>query len=63
MPKGKFEIYKDVRGDFRWRFVSSNGRIIADSAEGYSSEQNALNGIDIIKRQASSASAYRLNYR
>lgn len=44
-----FEIYKDSHGDFRWRFVSSNGRIIADSAEGYSSRENAIHGINIIK--------------
>ncbi|HCY26177.1 TPA: DUF1508 domain-containing protein [Candidatus Nomurabacteria bacterium] len=44
-----FEIYKDSRGYFRWRFISSNGRIIADSAEGYASKEGALNGINIIK--------------
>lgn len=58
----KFEIYKDSRGEFRWRFVSSNGRIIADGSEGYSSESNALNGINIIKENASVAKVYRTNY-
>ncbi len=58
----KFEIYKDSRGDFRWRFVSSNGKIIADGSEGYSSEANAINGINIIREYAAGAKIYRLNY-
>lgn len=54
-----FELYKDSRGQFRWRFKSTNGRIIADGSEGYTSEQNALNGIDIIKGYAAGAKIYR----
>ena len=30
-----FETYKDDAGEFRWRLLSKNGRILADSAEGY----------------------------
>lgn len=29
-------IYKDRRGEYRWRLQALNGRIVADSAEGYS---------------------------
>ncbi len=58
----KFEIYKDSRGEFRWRFVSSNGRTIADGSEGYSSEANAINGINIIRGYAAGAQIYRTNY-
>jgi uncharacterized protein YegP (UPF0339 family) len=29
---------------WRWRFVSSNGRILADSGQGYSRRIDALNG-------------------
>lgn len=58
----KFEIYKDSRGEFRWRFISSNGRIIADGSEGYSSEANAVNGISIIKEYAAGAQIYRKGY-
>lgn len=46
MPhKKKFEIYRDRQGDFRWRLIASNGRIIADCGEGYSSKQGVKNGI------------------
>ena len=31
----KFEIYQDAAGDFRWRFQSNNGKILAVSCEGY----------------------------
>lgn len=30
-----FEIYKDANGQYRWRAVHRNGRIKADSGEGY----------------------------
>ena len=29
------EIYRDVRGEYRWRVRAANGRIVADSSEGY----------------------------
>lgn len=29
------EIYRDEKGEFRWRVRATNGRIVADSAEGY----------------------------
>jgi uncharacterized protein len=31
----KFVVYKDRKGEFRWRLVAANSRTIADSAEGY----------------------------
>ncbi len=33
--KFKAEIFEDKRGEWRWRLISSNGRIVADSGEGY----------------------------
>lgn len=30
-----FEVYKDAKGEFRWRLVARNKKIIADSGEGY----------------------------
>jgi uncharacterized protein YegP (UPF0339 family) len=34
--KVRFEFYVDGAGQHRWRLVARNGRIVADSAEGYS---------------------------
>lgn len=31
----KFEVYKDKRGEFRWRRIASNGKIVGASSEGY----------------------------
>jgi uncharacterized protein YegP (UPF0339 family) len=30
----KFEIYKDTKGEFRWRLKSANGQTIATGGEG-----------------------------
>ncbi len=30
-----FKIYRDARGEWRWRLVARNGRIIAEGGEGY----------------------------
>ena len=51
----RFEPYKDNAGEYRWRFVSSNGRIIATSSEGYKAKGDCQNGIDLISAQAPSA--------
>ncbi len=44
-----YEIYKDTVGQYRWRYWSSNGNIIADSAEGYINKADCQRGIDIMK--------------
>lgn len=31
----KVEVYKDARGEFRWRRIAPNGQIVAVSGEGY----------------------------
>jgi uncharacterized protein YegP (UPF0339 family) len=52
---GKFEVYKDVRGEFRWRLKAANGQIIATSGEGYTSKSGCQNGIDSVKSNAPDA--------
>lgn len=41
-PKWTLHSYKDKAYFWRWRLVARNGKIIADSGEGYSSRTNAL---------------------
>jgi len=36
----KFETYIDAKGEHRWRARASNGKIVADGAEGYASKRN-----------------------
>lgn len=51
----KFGVYKDARGEFRWRLVAANGRTIADSGEGYRVKSDCLAAIQLVKEGASRA--------
>ncbi len=44
----KFELYKDKKKEWRWRLKASNGKIIADSGEGYKNKEDAENGISLV---------------
>lgn len=48
----KFEIYRDNNDEWRWRLISSNGRIMADSGESYKSKQGVMKAINTIQRLA-----------
>jgi uncharacterized protein len=48
----KFELYKDAKGEFRWRLVASNGQTIATGGEGYKSKESAKDGIESVKKNA-----------
>lgn len=50
----KFEVYKDAKGEYRFRLKAANGETIA-SGEAYSTKQACLNGIDSVKKSASAA--------
>jgi uncharacterized protein YegP (UPF0339 family) len=51
---GKFEIYEDKAGKFRFRLKASNGQVIA-TGEAYSSKSACLNGVESIKKNAPDA--------
>lgn len=36
----RFIVFRDVNGQFRWRFGDNRGKIIADSAEGYTDKSD-----------------------
>jgi len=55
----RFEIYKDQSSKWRWRMVAANGKIIADSGEGYASEYNAVRAAARTKALALSAPVKR----
>ena len=50
----KFELYKDKKGEFRFRLVAPNGQTIA-TGEGYKSKESAKNGIESVKKNAPGA--------
>ena len=51
---GKFELYQDKAGEYRFRLKAGNGEVIA-TGQGYASKSGALNGIDSVKRNAADA--------
>jgi uncharacterized protein YegP (UPF0339 family)/sporulation protein YlmC with PRC-barrel domain len=53
-PDAKFEISKDVAGEFRFKLVATNGETIAVS-EGYTTKDNAMNGIESVRLNAAAA--------
>jgi uncharacterized protein YegP (UPF0339 family) len=44
-----YYYYKDAKGEWRWRLKASNGRILADSGEGYTTEQACKDDINRVK--------------
>ena len=54
---GKFEIYNDKAGEFRFRLKASNGQNILAS-EGYSAKSGCLNGIESVKKNSTSDANY-----
>lgn len=50
----KFEVYKDKRGEFRFRLKASNGEPIG-TGEGYKAKAGCMNGIESIKKNAPEA--------
>ena len=46
---GKFEVYKDKGGEFRFRLKAGNGEAILAS-EGYKSKDSCMNGIASVQK-------------
>jgi len=51
----RFEMYRDTSQQWRWRFRANNGKIVADSAEGYVNKTDCEHGIKIVKTEAPNA--------
>lgn len=54
---GKFEMYTDKRGEYRFRLKASNGQNILAS-EGYKAKSSCENGINSVKTNATDDSKY-----
>ena len=50
----KFEVYKDNKGEYRFRLKATNGQIIA-TGEGYVAKASCLNGVESVRRNAPDA--------
>ncbi|MCC3269499.1 DUF1508 domain-containing protein [Arthrobacter gengyunqii] len=48
---GKFEVYQDKAGGYRFRLKAGNGEVIA-SSESYKSKASALKGVESVRNNA-----------
>ena len=51
---GKFEVYADKAGKFRFRLKSSNGQVVA-TGEAYETKAAAVAGCEAVQRAAAGA--------
>lgn len=51
---GKFEIYEDRSGKFRFRLKAGNGEVVA-SGEAYETKAAAIKGTEAVQRAADGA--------
>ena len=54
---GKFELYTDKAGEYRFRLKAGNGEIILAS-EGYKQKSSAENGIESVRKNAPDDARY-----
>ena len=52
-----YYVFQDRAGYWRWHLKAANGKIIADSGEGYVNKSDCLHGITLVK-QAYDAPVY-----
>jgi uncharacterized protein YegP (UPF0339 family) len=54
---GKFEIYTDKKGEFRFRLKASNGQTVL-TGEGYKSKKSCDNGVASVQKNAADAARF-----
>src|SRR5690606_10467858 len=45
-------VFQDSKNEWRWRFIASNGKIIATAGEGYNAKADAMKAVKSIQGQA-----------
>jgi uncharacterized protein YegP (UPF0339 family) len=55
MKEYKFEVYKDMDGQYRFRVLAPNGRITADSGEGYRTKFFCIKNIKKLQKMLPTA--------
>jgi uncharacterized protein YegP (UPF0339 family) len=56
---GKFEVYKDKGGKYRFRLKAGNGQVIL-TGEGYNSKSSCLDGIESVKKNSKKDSLFEI---
>ena len=52
--ESRFELNKDIAGEYRFKLIATNGMTIAVS-QGYNTKESALKGIESVKQNAAGA--------
>jgi uncharacterized protein YegP (UPF0339 family) len=45
----RFEVFRDVKQEYRWRLVAANGRAVAVSGEGYTRRDDCLRALKTVR--------------
>jgi hypothetical protein len=56
---GKFEVYKDKAGKYRFRLKAGNGQIVL-TGQAYKSKDACLDGIDSVKKNSQKETAFEV---
>jgi uncharacterized protein len=51
----RFQLYRDTASEYRWRLLAPNGRIIADSGEGYVDRGGAKRAAENVRQRIGAA--------
>ena len=52
-----FEIY-EASGEWRWRLRASNGEVVAESEQGFSSKSGVVRSLDVVRRNVAAAEGH-----
>lgn len=50
-----FYVFKDVKGEWRWRFYAPNNKIVAVGGEGYVNKADCIAGLNLVASHAPGA--------
>jgi len=56
----EFVVYTDAKREGRWRLVGRNGKVLADSGEGYTRRRDAVRAVRTILKGAGQLSAAKV---
>lgn len=46
--RSRVQVYLDADDSWRWRFMSGNGRVLADSGQGYTRRIDCMRALEIV---------------
>lgn len=48
MRSPRIQIYRDSQTHWRWRFIAGNGKVLADSGQGYNDKRDCIHGLELV---------------